>query len=288
MARTIQEIYNHMVTEKETMSTLTSLQPAVDSYQQLLVDLTSASNTAGWRLLFFVIAIGIWTLENLFDDHKTWINNRAAEIITGTVPWYVRETYKFQYGDPLVWNGEKYEYAVIDPSHQIIKLANGNESGGIITIKTAKLDGSGQPEQLSSGELTALDDFWKKWKFGGARVQVVSRPADLLKVYYKIYYDPLVLTSTGELINSPGVFPVEDAINEYIKSLPFDGTYVTTALTDVLQNVPGVLNPVHLSTEKKFGTFAYTPLVDYYQANAGWLKIDPSFQLSDTLQYELI
>ena len=285
MARTILEIYDEMVAEKQTMTNLSALQPNIDSSQNFLNDVASASQVAGWRCLLFAIAFGIWTVEKLFDQHVAWINNRANEIITGTLPWYVRETLKFQYGDPVVWNGDRYQYATIDPTHQIVKLATANEAIGVITIKTATLDGSGQPTQLTSGELTALEEFWSKWKFGGVRVQVVSRPADLLKVYFKIYYDPLVLTASGELINTPGVFPVEDAINEYVKNLPFDGVYSTTALTDKIQNAAGVVDPVHLNSEKKFGVGAYSPLIDYYQANAGYLKIDPLFPLSVTTTY---
>jgi hypothetical protein len=285
MARTVLQIYDEMIAEKQTMANLSALHPSIDSSQNLLTDLTSASNVAAWRLLLFVVAFGIWTVEKLFDSHVEWINNRANEIVSGTLPWYVRETLKFQYGDSLIWDDDRYKYAVIDPTNQIVKLATANESGGVITLKTAKLDGSGQPEQLSSGELSALEEFWSKWKFGGARIQVVSRPADLLKVYFKVYYDPLVLTSTGELISTPGVFPVEAAIKEYIKSLPFDGVYSTTALTDRIQNAQGVVNPVHLNSEKKFGAGAYSPLIDYYQANAGYLKIDPAFPLSLTITY---
>lgn len=285
MARTVQEIYNEMVAEKETMTNLSALQPNVDSFQTLLTNLTSASSVAGWRLLFWAIAYGIWLVETLFDEHIEWINNRALEITTGTLPWYARMALAFQFGDSLTFLNDKYQYTTINASNQIVKLAAVNEVGGVVILKVAKLDGSNQPIELSAPELSSLEAYIAKVKFAGVRVQTVSRPADLLKLYFKVYYDPLVLSPTGELISSPGTFPVETAINNYIKSLPFNGVYSTTELTDRIQAATGVLNPVHESSEKKFGAFAYSPLVDYYNPNAGYLKIDPAFPLSDTITY---
>lgn len=285
MARTVTEIYNEMVAEKQTMTNLSALQPNIDSAQDFLTDLTTASQVGAWRVLFWTIAFGIWTVENLFDEHIEWINNRAQEIITGTLPWYARMALAFQYTDSLVFLEDKYQYAAIDPLNQVVKLAVANEVGGIVILKVAKLDGSNQPEELSVPELSALEAYIAKIKFAGVRVQTVSRPADLLKLYFKIYYNPLLLSSTGELLSSPGTFPVEDAINDYIKSLPFNGMYSTTELTDKIQLALGVVNPVHQSSEKKFGAFAYSALVDYYNPNAGYLKIDPATPLSVTTTY---
>lgn len=285
MARTLQQIYNEMVSEKETMTQLASLQPNIDSAQQLLSDLTTGSKVAIWRLLFFAVAVGIWSHEKLFDDLKAWIEVRATEIQTGTLPWYRTKALEFQYGDSLVFANDKYNYATVDEAARIVKLAAVNEVGGNVIIKVAKLDSSSNPEPLSVPELAALDAYMGKIKFAGVKVINVSRTADLLKTYFKVYYNPLVLTSTGELISTPGVYPVRDAINNYIKNLPFNGVYSTTELTDLIQQATGVVNPVHENTSYKYGSFPYAPLVDYYQANAGYLSIDPAFPLSATITY---
>lgn len=285
MARSIVEIYNEMSTEKDTMTTLSALQPNIDSGQQLLSDLTTQSKVAVWRLLFFVIAVSIWSLEKLFDEHVIWINNRATEITTGTLAWYQRMTLLFQYGDSLVFTGDNYAYSPVNETNRVVKLASVNEVGGIVIIKSAKLDGGGLPIPLDTPELSALDAYWQKVKFAGVRVQVVSRPADLLHVEFKVYYNPLVLNSGGELISSPGTYPVNDAINNYIKGLPFNGVYSITELTDKVQLAIGVVNPVHMSSEAKYGTNPYLAVVDYYQPNAGYLQIDPSYPLSGTITY---
>jgi hypothetical protein len=285
MARSYSEIYDQMVAEKQSAATLNELQPNIDSSQQLLTDLTNPAKVGVWRVIFSTIAWHIFVVESLFDLHKQWINNRAIEIQTGTLPWYRDLALRFQFGDSLLFINGVYKYLAINPSIQIVKLATCNESGGNIILKVAKFDSAGDPEELSAPELTSLQDYIKKMKFAGAKVSVVSRPPDLIKVHYKVYYDPLVLSPTGEMLSLPGVYPVRSAINTYCKSLPFDGVYSKTAQTDLIQQALGVVDPVHQSTEVKYGANPYTTFDDYYQPNAGYLIVDPAYPLSATITY---
>ena len=99
MARTISEIYDSMVSEKETMTELVKLQPAVDNHQSLLNDLTTSSKVALWRLLFWVVSVAIWIVESLFDTHKEEIEILLQNSIPGTAPWYRLSALEFQFGD---------------------------------------------------------------------------------------------------------------------------------------------------------------------------------------------
>lgn len=284
MARTIQEIYDAMMAEKQSNITLNSLQPSIDNSQTLLSDLTTSSKVAVWRLIFFVCAVSIWTLEKLFDDHKAWIEQRALEIQTGNLAWYEVKAKEFQLGDSLVFVDEVFQYSPIDVTHQVVALASATESGNIVVLKVAKLV-SDVVTKLSPTELSAFQIYMNKVRFAGTQMSIVSRDADLLKVYYKIYYDPLVLAADGSLLTDSSIFPVEDAINEYCKGLTFDGNLSITQLTDALQGVQGVVNPVYQSSEAKYGTGAYAAINDYYNPNAGYLVIDPAFPLNTTLTY---
>lgn len=285
MARSVLEIYDEMMSEKQTMVGLNSLQPNIDSGQQLMADLTNAAKVAVWRLFYFVVAFQIRAVEVLFDDHKAWIEQRATEIVTGTLWWYRQQVLEWQYGDVLVFLNGKYQYNSIDESARIVKFATASDVAGSVLLKVAKDDGTGYPEELTTPELTALQQYMKKVKFAGTKISVVSRPADLMKIHYKVYYDPLVLSASGERLDSPGVFPVEDAIKDYCKNLPFDGVYSITECTDRIQSVEGVLNPVHQTTEVKYGANPYTTFVDYHKPNAGYAIIDPAHPLSVTITY---
>lgn len=290
MARSIHQIYNEMVLEKESMATLNELQPNIDNSQNLLSDLTSASMTAIWRTLFFVVAVAIWVHETLFDKHKEEIEIRANEIITGPVIWYQELCFKFQYGDSLVWNGKQYVYAVIDETKQIIKRAAVIEAFSLqgqfqVRIKVAKLDSAGLPIPLNSSELIAFKAFIAKTKFAGTNISIISLDADLLKISYDVLYDPLVMNEYGQLISDISIKPVEVAIDNHIQNLSFNGVLNLTKLTDAIQAADGVIDPVLLSAEAKYALLPYSVINKNYNANAGHMKTDPAYPLSTQINY---
>jgi len=285
MARDLKEIYDSAIAEKETMGSLAGLQPSIDSSQTLLNDLTSTSKVAIWRLTFWVTSFLIWWHEKLFDLHKEEIETRAAELITGTALWYRDQSFVFQHGDVITWNGNKFTYPVITASNRIIKRAAVIEVGGQVRIKVAKLDGAGLPIPLTASEKTSFEGYIQKIKFAGTNVAIISKSADLLKLSVKVYYDPLVLDLNGELISSPGTKPVEDSITSHIASLPFNGKLNLALLTDAIQLSAGVVTPFITSAEAKYDVHPYSPIQDKYTAEAGHMKIDPAFPLSTTITY---
>lgn len=285
MARTVKEIYNEMVLEKQQMTVLSSLQPSIDNAQNLLSDLTTQSKVAIWRLLFFVTAVAIWVHEKLFDRHKAEIEIRANELITGTARWYREQCFVFQYGDAIQWVDNKYTYPRVNPANQIIKRAAVIEAGGQVRIKVAKLDTDGLPAPLSVAEITAFKAYIGQIKFAGTSISVISRDADLLKVSFDVVYDPLVMNGIGELIIDPSVKPVESAINDYIQNLPFNGVLNLTSLTDAVQQAEGVIDPVLNGAAAKYGRLAYQVIDKKYNADAGHMKIDPAHPLSPNINY---
>jgi hypothetical protein len=283
MARSIQEIYNEMIIEKQSFTNLLELQPSIDNAQTLLNDLNTPSRVARWRLIFYVLAFGIWVLEKTFDLHKKEIEDIAKEIPTGTLPWYKKQALIFQFGYDLVWDGNRYAYANENPTAEIVKLVSCNEVGSSIVMKVAKLSGT-TAQELNVIELLAFNAYVNKIKFAGVKVLVVSRPADLLKIDFKIYYNPLILSATGQSL-SDGSYPVHDAIDNYILKLPFDGVLSVTALTDRVQSALGVVNPIFQMAAAKYGATPYQNFEDYYAANAGHIKIDPLYPLTTSITY---
>lgn len=238
-------------------------------------------------ILFFTIATGIHAIEVLFDTHKQWIDKRAKELKWGSLAWYVTMLKSFQYGDSLVFQNDVYEYSSIYPANLIVKLAAATESGNQILLKVAGDDGSGNAIALTTPQLDALRAYVKKMKPPGIKVNTVSRDPDLLMIHYHVYIDALVLDANGALISDPNIKPVEQAINSYIKNLPFNGVFSVTEQTDKIQQATGVVNPVFDSVQAKFGTNAYAAFSDYYTPNAGYLKVDDAYPLSATITYIL-
>lgn len=275
--RTVSEIYNEIIVEKD--NNLPTLQPSSDTTQNLLDDLSSNSKVAIWRLWAYLTSVAIWTHEKLFELFKKEIQTIADKANTGTVRWYQERGFDFQFGDALVYNNGSYKYVQIDSSKQIVKrVAIVERPDGSVFIKAAKLDAQGLPDALSSAELTALKAYYQNIKFAGTRLAVNSYPADELRVYYTIYYNPIHPLSDVKTA-------VEQAIEEHIITLEFNGTLYITKLTDAIQRALGVVDPIFDNAEARYGLLPYTAFSRSYQANAGYLKIDASNPLSSTITY---
>jgi hypothetical protein len=285
MARTTQQIYDALIAEKNSNATLNALQPNIDNAQNLLTDLTSPSKVAIWRLYYWVVAVVLHNFEVLMDVYKEMVEDIAAKSRPGTVRWYQEETLKFQFGHQLIYNPAKgkYEYPANDETSKIVKRSAVVESNNQVRIKAAKFDGGVQ--QLLPAEMNALTAYWNKLKYAGVNTVVTSGPADLLKVNYTVYYDPLVMAANGSLLSDPAVFPVRDAINTYIGSLPFNGELVLTKLTDEVQKAKGVVDPILNSAEARYGALMYSPILTKYIPDAGYMEIDQNFPLSNSITY---
>lgn len=285
MARSLSEIYNALIAEKETLEVLSGLNPTPDDAQTFLQDLSSTSKVAIWRLYLWVVSVGIWTLETLFDRHKAEIEALKNKLVVCTSLWWQMKCFDFQLGYALEWNGAQFVYSSVDLEAQIIKRAAVVNTPGIVRLKVAKLDDDGLPTPLSGPEVVSFTAYALQIAPAGINVIVISAEADLLKVTFDVYYNPLVMTPTGELITSPGTKPVEDAINGYIQNLPFNGVLNLTALTDAVQKAQGVVDPILTSAEAKFGATPYLAIDANYNSYAGHLKIDPLFPLESSINY---
>lgn len=280
MSRKIQEIYDEIIVEKETFSSLDTLEPPVipDPSQTLFNDLTSTSKVAFWNLQFWIQAVAIFVHESLFDVFKSDVETRALEIIPATTRFYVIEALKFQLGDELVFTDGTFKFTDSTSAEalekQIVSQASARDINEVVTIKIAKDDGAGGLEKLSPTEKTAFEAYLNKIKIAGTKTIVISDDPDLLKVAYTIEFDPLVMKKDGTLIED-GTSPVQEAIDAYIEGLPFDSTFKVMELTDSIQLARGVVNAVADVVEAKFALLDFTDILsvptEIYLPNAGYL-----------------
>ena len=283
MSRSIQTIFDEIILEKETFSSLDGLEPKPDSSQTFLQDLSTASKVGIWRLLFWVIAVAIFVHESLFDTFKADVEKRALEIIPATTRFYVIEAKKFQLGDELIFTDGQFKFedttSAAAIAKQIVKQASARDIERVVTLKIAKDDGSGGLEKLTTIEKTAFVGYLDQVKIAGTKTIVISDDPDLLKVAYTIQFDPLVMKSDGTLIED-GTSPVQVAIDAYIEGLPFDSIFRVQDLTDAIQLARGVVNAVADVVETKFGALSFTDILavttETFLPNAGYLVTDPS------------
>jgi hypothetical protein len=275
-----------MIAEKVSFSELNELQPQVADSQTLLDDVTSTSKVANWRLILWICAFGIWTHEKLWDVFQTTFLATAEGLIPGTLQWYVNETKAFQYGDDLVWDGDKYEYedtvSAEAEAKRIITQAAAVESNRQLIIKVAKGE-IGSLTVLTTDEENAYSGYLEQIKFAGTGTTIINSVADDMKVQLIVTYDPLVLSDDGELLSTPGTYPVNDAITNYLQEIPFNNEFTVAAMIDAIQAVSGVLNVTCKLCFARSGAAAYEDILateeENYNSYAGYIVIDSLYPL---------
>lgn len=232
MARTINEIQNGMLS-------------AIASDEVLSVQLTSTSKVAIFRLFTFIVAGAVWLLEMLFDNHKKEVDAIIEAKMPHRASWYRTKALAFQYGFSLIPDTDKYdntgytEEQIADS--KVIKYAAVTKSGGQLYIKIASETG-GVLAPIAPEVKASFDFYIEDITDCGVKYLIVNHLPDILNLGIKIYRNPLVLDENGMSILN-GNYPVEDAIKEYMKELPFNGELVLAHLVDKLQRVEGVNIP---------------------------------------------
>ena len=233
MARSIQEIQNLIYQAK--------------AQEPVLESLNSTSKVAIWRLWVYIIAVAIWSLEKLFDQHRADIDKRLAELKPHTARWYRSKALAFQYGFDLLpdsdtFNNQGHTEEAIEAS-KIVKYSAVIESKneGRLIVKIAGEQGE-QLQPITEPQKQAFEAYLQEIKDAGVRLSVVNYQPDVLHLQMKIVYDPLVLDSNGQSIIH-ATHPVETAIKSYLKRLPFNGELVLAHLIDALQQAEGVKIP---------------------------------------------
>lgn len=283
MARSISDIYNSIITEKETFSSLDGLLPsqaqsaAQDNATQLLSQLSSNSRVAIWRLWAYMTAVAIFALEGLFDLFTAEVTTIANNGIPGTAAWFVDRAKKWQYGHDLVVVDFVPQYVTPSPTDQIITQAAAQESGGVLFLKVAKQNNTTQQlEGLSNDELEAFKVYVSKIKFAGTRLSVSSFNADKLLLNTHIYYNGLLDRATVEAA-------ALQSIENYLASLPFDGKVNVQALTDAIQATEGVqdIKWANITAQSSVSTttvFDLSTGISHraYTTAAGYIEYDPA------------
>ena len=233
MARSIQDIQQLIYAQK-------AQEPALEN-------LNSTSKVAIWRLWVYIISVARWSLEKLFDLHRTDIDKRLTELKPHTARWYRSKALAFQYGYYLAHDSDKYNNQWLTDEQieasKIIKYSAVVESKneGRLIVKIAGEHGD-TLQPITDAQRQSFEAYLQEIKDAGVRLSVVNYQPDVLHLQMKIIYDPLVLDSNGQSI-AKATKPVEETIISYLKRLPFNGELVLAHLIDALQQAEGVKIP---------------------------------------------
>lgn len=237
MARTIDEI-------KQEMTADFIKQPAVITAYGLdgkksFKDCFSVASIES--ILFYAFAVGVWSLEKLFDLHKSEVETMIEQLEPHTLRWYVNKTKAYMHGKKLVTNTDQYDTSGMTDTEieaaKVVKYAVATESNTVVYIKVARQNEDGNPEELTTAQLQGLTSYINEIKDAGVSVQLRNEPADKIKISLLIYYDPTLLSidASGAGLLEDGSEPVRETVQEVITSLPFNGVFRKSDLMAALQ-----------------------------------------------------
>ena len=227
-------------------------------------------------LLLYIVAFAQWTLEKLFDTHTQEVTDYIATMKPHTLRWYQEKAKAFLYGFNLIDGTDQFDTTGKGDDEiaqaQVVKFAAVTESGATLYLKIAGEE-SGRPKKLDASQKAAFEAYLHEYKDAGVRVDVTSEQGDYLRLSLDVYYNPLLLTATGQS-KSDGTYPVEDAIKSYIEQLPFNGEYRNNALVDAIQQTTGVVMVQLHSAAQSVDNVTYNPVAAFCTPFAGYFEYD--------------
>lgn len=242
----------------------------------VIIDPTKWSTVNLDRCFIYAIAVIAWTIDNLFDRFKADVNEIISSQKLHSLRWYAGKAKEFQHGYNLVDEADYYNNAGIDPSlieaSKIIDYVAVVEDIRGLRIKVAT-DNGHDLIPLAPAQLEAFKFYMKEVTDAGVKRSVTTAVADSLKLSLRIIFNPLVLNSVGQRIDGTSSTPIPDAINLYLKNLPFNGVLSLQKLIDVIQAIEGVEDLNLDSAAAKYGALSFANINISYLPDAGYLRI---------------
>ncbi len=259
MARTIDEIYNQIIVQKEANSNLDGL--------------SSTSLASIWRNWAWISAFAIWFHEKILDKHLEDVKAIDTATTPYTQPWWKKKVLAFQFGFSLI-NSDEYD--VIDLSAQIVKQTAIVPGLNVLNIKIATKDAQGNLIKIDDvNVVNSFREYTRLIGVAGQNIQVINENADLLKVNIDVYYNALKMTNNGVLISlNDGVNQIEASIKDYLASLDFDGAFYIQRLIDFIQQTEAVNDVDNAVFYYKNSNNPYDEIHRVYRPYSGYMKLE--------------
>ena len=231
MSRTIKEIYNEAIAERNRRLELT--------------EFASDSKMSVMNGILWVVAAVIYSFESLLDVFAVDISEAINGRINGTPAYYANALLQYQQGDELTVreDGLAFGYANIDETKRIVTQVSYMEStddrnlDSKLILKVAT-GAKGSLSAIPPKELAPINAYINKLKFAGTRVEVISTKGDVLIPRLTVFQDGAVPES--EVYDS-----IEEQLNAYMMDIDFDAAVYVSRLTDAIRRAKHVTD-VHI------------------------------------------
>lgn len=273
MARTVKEIKDAMTAtfcQERAVVSAYGLNPKKTFDQQF-------SSVSIENILFYCFAFAVWTLEVLFDKHRTEVEKQIEQLEPHTLRWYVNKAKAFMYGYQLAADTDYYNTSGMSETDidkaRVVKYAVASESNTVVYLKVAAKGSDGQPAKLNPSQFNSLTSYMNTVKDAGVSIKLVNEDADRIKINLVVYYAPTAMDSEGT--TEDGKQPVVEAVKTAITNLPFNGVFRKSDLLAAVTAVPGVEVADMVSVQVKTANAAsFTDVVGYDKPYSGYYAID--------------
>ena len=241
------------------------------------------------NIIFSIFAFCLWFHERIVERNAQ--NSRPH-----TIRWYREEFLNFLDGLPLVWKDGQFKYDLTnvtdaDVRKIIDRVAVLESNNGELVVKIAT-DNNGVIEPVTPAQFDRFKAYCQQIKDAGNRLRYINDSGDLLKMELTVEVDPLIIDlQTGQLLaplsGSGGLFPVKEAIQNYLQNLEFNGALVREFLRDAIQKANGVKLPIINVLESQYGGFAFEPIDQKKVPEAGYFILNDANLTINYIAYDL-
>ena len=285
MNKTFEEIFAEMLAEKANKPELS--------------ELNSTSKVSIWRLLLQVVSWVIFNFQLAANLHLQEISKLIASQKVFNLRRYRNEALRFQYGFDLQPESDQFKPTYEDngvdviatdeeiEASKIVKYAACNRviensrSKIVMKIAPADLDGI-----FTTDQMEAFAKYIEEIAPAGDHVTIINYLPDMLRFSFKIKYDPMVLKANGMNILT-AKYPVQEAIENFLKNLPFNGELSVQKLEAAMLEVDGVEDLQTLQIQSKWIDPAQNGYGLYQPINMSVIPVSGRFKIEDFtgLQY---
>lgn len=238
------------------------------------------------NIMFSTFAFCLWVHERIVERNAE--NSRPH-----TIRWYREQFMNFLDGLPLVWQNGQFQYNLsnvtdADVRKIIDRCAILESQNGELVVKIAT-DNNGTIQPVMPDQFVRFKAYCQQIKDAGNRLRFINDPGDLLKIIMTVEVDPLIIDlQTGRLLTVTGnVFPVKEALQNYLKNLEFNGALVREFLRDAVQAGQGVKLPVIDVLESRYGGFAFEPIDQKKVPEAGYFILSDANLIINYIAYHV-
>lgn len=227
-------------------------------------------------ILFWAFASAVWTLETLFDKHRSEVAQLVSEAEPHTLRWYAQRAKAYLHGHALPPYKDRYDLSTITSEEQeraaVVRYAVASEYQGVVNIKVAGAGKEGQPIALDTNVVTSLTRYLEVIKDAGVQIRVSSGAGDELRLALTVYLTPSVLID-GEPSDDLDK-RIRQAITRNVSDLPFDGVFRPADLVIELSRIIGVeASEVTNASARPSSYDAFVPFTGYHRPSAGYFVL---------------